>query len=94
MNPIIVTAKPVNGIIEIPLGNSCKCHVGLVSIALPNVNRDDIDDHFQELSISCDQIDSTMSNRKRPLRRICVERNKDFYSTHEFMHVVYFPIDS
>ena len=94
MNPLIFYSKLQNGVVEIPLGHQCKCYVGLVSITLPNIIRDDIDDQFQDINISCDQIDSTMANRKRLLRRICVEKNKNFYTTHEFKNILYFPVDS
>ena len=83
-----------NGVVEIPLGHQCKCYVGLISISLPNVSRDHIDDKFQELNISCDQIDSSMANRKRLLRRICMDKTNDIYTTHEFKNIIYFPVDS
>ena len=94
MNPIIVYATPNNGVIEIPLGHTCKCYVGLVAISIPNILREDMDDNFHEINISCDQVDSSMANRKRLLRRICIQKNHDLYSTHEFKTIVYFPVDS
>ena len=94
MNPIIFSGKPDEGVIEIPLGNTCKCFVGLVSIAFPNITRDDIDEQYHEVNIYCDQIDSSMANRKRLLRRVCIERNRNFYNTYEFHNIMYFPVDS
>ena len=94
MNPIIITTKPVNGVIEIPLGNICKCQIGLVSIELPNIERDEVDDNYHEINISCDQIDSNMSNRKRLLRRICMEKHRNLYTSIEFKTILYFPVDS
>jgi len=94
MNPVIFSGEPKNGVLEIPMSSSCSCYVGLVSISLPNIERYDYDENFHEINISCDQIDSTILNRKRLLRRICVEKNKDLYTTHEFANVMYFPIDS
>ena len=92
MNPIIFYGKVENGILTIPLSQTCKCLIGLVSIQLPNINRRGHE--HKELNIYCDQIDSSMSNRKRLLRRICIDNDDKFCSRFEFHNVLYFPVDS
>ena len=92
MNPIIHSAIPVNGTITIPLGNTCKCHIGLVAIDIPYIEQDGVE--YQDISIKCDQIDSSMSNRKRLLRRMTVPKTYMMINQYEFKNILYFPVDS
>ena len=94
MNPIIFSATPMNGLITIPLSRPCKCWVGLVSIDLPNLNRQGINESYHDFSVFCDQIDSTMWNRKRLLRQFCFDKEDEIYSSHQFDNIMYFPLDS
>ena len=94
MKTIIFSAIPENGIIEIPLLTECKCKIGLVSLSIPNINRSKYNTKFQEIDILCDQVDSTYLNPKRLLRRICTEKNEQFYNHFEFKSIVYFNLDS
>ena len=94
MKTIIYSTIPEQGVIEIPLLTECKCKIGLASISLPNVNRTKQSDVFQEIEISCDQVDSTFLNPNRLLRKICTEKNKIFYNHYEFVNTFYFELDS
>ena len=94
MNPIIFYAPLNGGVLTVPLGNACNCLIGLASIQFPCTNRRGSD--FREINIICDQIDSSMSNRKRLLQRVCFDNDSvgSFYSRFEFTNILYFPIDS
>ena len=94
MKTIIYSSIPHNCVIELPLLTECKCKISLASISLPNVNRTKQSDVFQEIEISCDQVDSTFLNPKRLLRKICTEKNKKFYNHYEFVNIFYFELDS
>ena len=94
MNPIIYYGPLDEGVLTIPLGSTCNCLIGLASIQFPSTNRRGTD--FREINVICDQIDSSMSNRKRLLQRICFDNDLygTFYSRFEFSNILYFPIDS
>ena len=94
MKTIIFSAIPEEGIIEIPLLTECKCKIGSASISLPNINRTKHSDVYQEIEISCDQVDSTFLNPKRLLRKICTEKNAKFYNHFEFENIYHFELDS
>ena len=94
MKTIIYSTIPEQGVIEIPLLTECKCKIGLASISLPNVNRTKQFDVFQDIEISCDQVDSTFLNPKRLLRKISTEKTEKFYSNFEFKNIFYFELDS
>ena len=91
MNPIVICQSPVEGIIEIPLHNSCQCHIGLISISLPSLTM--IDERIREIYVSCDQIDATLNNRKR-LLRVFGYNSSLTWSTYNFATILYFKIDS
>ena len=69
----------------------CNCYIGLLSISLPNLSPRN--KHFYDLTIICDQIDSSMLNRKRILRKIRCKPKEELY-VFEFAQPVYFPLDS
>ena len=92
MNSITHTSTPSNGIITIALGNYCHCEIGLVSISIPNIHKRHVSHH--NISISCDQIDSTVLNPKRLLRRIYYISKNIAYTTFQFQTVTYNKIDS
>ena len=100
MKNIIYSATPIDGVINIPLKNACICDIGLVSITFPYTGRNKVDQCYRDLEISCDQVDSTVLNSKRLLRRICTpyqfpnHETPDVYTTHEFETILFFPIDS
>lgn len=94
MKSIIYSATHVNGVIDIPLLTECKCKIGLVSISIPNMNRIRQSDDFQDIEISCDQVDSTYLNPKRLLRKICTQKNEHLYNTFEFNNILFFDLDS
>ena len=92
MTVITVTETIVNGSLRIPLGKSCACFIGLVAIGYPST--------IKTVDITCPQIDSTIYNRKRLLRRILfgsINKNdkygvKEIYK--EFKNVIYEKLDS
>ena len=92
MNSIIHTGQVTNGLLEIPMGKQCDCYIGLVSISIPNLHTRHVDCH--EISIACDQIDSTVLNPKRLLRRIYYISKNIAYTTFQFQTVTYNKIDS
>ena len=91
MNPLIHFGTLSNGVLTIPMGEPCKCKIGLVSLELPSV----INSHkYLELNIHCDQLDSNMFNRKRLLRRIYRNTQPNSCLSFEFQNILYFPVDS
>ena len=100
MKSIINSGTPINGAIEIPIIKECKCDIGLVSITVPYTGRNKDDQFYRDLKVICDQVDSTVFNSKRLLRRICTpyqfpnHRKPDVYTTHEFDSILFFPPDS
>ena len=56
-----------NGLVEFEFGNNVNCQIGLVAVALPEV-----EDESETVSISCDQVDASSLNPglvSRPLGR-------------------------
>ena len=88
MNPITITAIPIDGVIDVFLGSKFNGYVGLVDITLPR-----IETSTNIVSVSCDQVDSTCFNRKR-LLRVFYNRNLKEYTSHEFTQILYNKIDS
>ena len=66
----------VDGVITIPLERPCKCFIGLVDLALPNLNSKN-----NLIDITCDQIDSTFDNPDRLLRRVPYRMFYKIYGT-------------
>ena len=94
MKFIIYSAIPESGVIRIPLMTECKCKIGISSIIMPNISRQRKNMRFSEVDINCDQLNSSVSNPKRMLQKICINKNDNLYTTIAFQNVSFFPIDS
>ena len=66
---------PSEGEIRVQLSEPCKCYVALAEFHIPNTNQKSHDENF--IDITCEQIDSTFTNPRRLLKRICFERIND-----------------
>ena len=91
MIPLIHYGTLSNGVLTIPMGEACKCKIGLVSLELPSLVSMS---KTLELDITCDQLDSNMFNRKRLLRRIYRNITPNSSLSFEFTNILYFPVDS
>ena len=78
----------VNGVIELDLGARCECYIGILEIALPKYGRNN------QIDICCSEIDSTLLNRKRLVRRIMLNRMTDNFHVIEFKNIYYEKVDS
>ena len=93
MNPIIICQKLKNGVIEVPLVSSCRCHIGLVSISIPTIIRSN--SKINTIFVSCDQVDATVTNPKRLLRAFGYDKNQSRqWTVYEFNTILYHRIDS
>ena len=93
MNPVIICGTPNNGVIEVPLNTACNCYIGLVSITLPAITK--LNDNMREIYVSCDQLDATVTNRKRLLRVFGYNKKPSRqWSEFKFINVMYYKIDS
>ena len=92
MITLSVSVVPVNGCIEIPLVNKQNGYIGILDISLPRIENQEA-----LISISCDQVDSTIYNRKRILRafyiRTVYEASRA-YVYQQFEHITYHKLDS
>ena len=92
MITLSVSVIPVNGCIEIPLATKQNCYIGILDISLPRMENEE-----GLVSISCDQVDSTIYNRKRILRafyiRTVYEKSRA-YVYQQFDHITYHKLDS
>ena len=88
MNTINVACVPENGALKVFLGSKYNGYLGLVDIALPQ-----LDTERSTVYISCDQVDSTCFNRKR-LLRIIHTGNKPGYFYRQFQNIMYYKLDS
>ena len=93
MKYITTTFDIEKGQVQIPLGQRCNCHVGLVEITLPSFNERQYVEN--SIDITCDQIDSTIYNPKRLLRRINFEKvAKGLYYHYAPTHIIMEKVDS
>ena len=70
------------------------CQIGLLDFSIPSINeRHSVQN---SLDITCDQIDSTVWNPKRILKRICFDRVTvyNFYNLWNARVIEFHPIDS
>ena len=92
MITLSVSVIPDNGVIEIPLANKQNGYIGILDISLPRIENQEA-----LISISCDQVDSTIYNRKRILRafyiRTVYEASRA-YVYQQFEHITYHKLDS
>ena len=83
-----------NDTITIPMDQPCPCNVGLVEISLSNCNEKGV--MSNAIDISCEQIDSTVDNPTRILRRLALNRcvPNEYYQTWVARHIQMEKIDS
>ena len=68
------------GFFSIELDRPCRCYVGLVECHMPTFDSK----HYADtvIDISCDQIDSSLDNPKRLLKRVVTSNHKWQQMTH------------
>lgn len=92
MNPLIICKELINGALEVQLNQQCNCFIGLVSITLPVIQFKG--NSLTEIYVSCDQIDATITNRKRIISIFGYKNQPKKWSTYNFENILYFKVDS
>ena len=68
------------GEFTIELDRPCRCHVGLIEWHMPSLDSKQYNDNI--VDISCEQIDSSLDNPKRLLKRVVSSNFKWQHMTH------------
>ena len=92
--PVRGHISPTNGL-KIPLEKSFKGYeIGLASFDLPNITKNPFLENSIELT--CDQIDSSLANPKRILKRLCFNRpiRNDYFNSWQANLIEFYPLDS
>ena len=95
METITATGSAVDGHLQVDLGKTCNCLVGLVEITFPPLSI--ADDYARQIDVCCSEIDRTFTNPNRILRRVFINKTRfdvKFYRTVHFQHILYQKIDS
>ena len=88
MNTVTITARPIYGMVSVNVNVYKNRFIGLMELNLKSSDAPRI------IDITCDEIDSTLNNPNRLLRRIYVNATKKHYSTYRYDHVIYRKLDA
>ena len=78
------------GSFSIELDRPCRCYIGLVEWHMPTFDSKHYSDSV--IDISCDQIDSSLDNPKRLLKRVVTSNNKWQHMSHYSPHFIDFKL--
>ena len=88
MNTITITAKPIYGMVSVNVYEAKNQFIGLLELNLKSSDVPSI------IDITCDEIDSTLNNPSRLLRRVYANATKKHYSTFRYDQIIYQKLDA